>query len=95
MRTDQEIDKQITLLKQALDTVPERSFFGGNNHEMINGQIDALEERMTTDVVYEEYGDPDDTDNEDFDENLFYGVLAAVTWLEGHSNEAPGDGWTD
>lgn len=49
-RSTQSIKHQINLLKLQRQSIPERSFFGDNNHQTINAQIEILEEALVLDA---------------------------------------------
>jgi hypothetical protein len=66
-RTQAEIDRQIDGLLKMKDTLPEFSFFGDNNWQLIDIQIEVLKGDLDADEVT--------------DENLYMGAMDAEQWL--------------
>lgn len=82
--TQEQIDAEIVKLRQMMPTVRETSLFGDNNHEAIEAQIRVLEEDMTDNDVYAEWGTEDPEENH----YIIHSALSASQWLAG-------DGETD
>lgn len=68
MRTQEEIERQIEGLKKQKESLPEYNFFGDNNWEMIDAQIEIL-----NGADIDEY-----CDREDYVES---GATNAYDWL--------------
>ncbi len=75
LRTQEEIDRMIERLKVAKDGVPAVTSFGDDNHATIEAQIEVLEQKLAHNVAERRYAD----DQPD----LYYTVLATVSWLWG------------
>ncbi len=84
MRSHEEIDAQIEGLKKMKGKLPEVSFFGGNNWEVIDTQILVLKGEVDIDEYYNDEHSEDFTDG---DNELYFEAERAVRWLEGDERE--------
>lgn len=79
-RTQKEIDRQITRLKQLKNRLPEFNFFNENNHIIIDAQIEVLKgEIQDEDAIYareDELGDRGVSE-----------LLQTLEWLNGESDD--------
>lgn len=86
IRTQAEIDFQIAGLKKERETIPQFSFFGDNNWDIIDAQLDILEGRK----IASDFDQPQEGDELDCPE-IEYEILEAVErtedWLEGEIDE--------
>lgn len=53
MKTQKEIVAELSLLRKYAPRIPQRSAFGDDNRAKIDASIEALEERMDVNEVYE------------------------------------------
>lgn len=74
MRTQEEIDRQIEGLDKMKESLPELNFFGENNWEPIDAQLDILGGED-----YEKY--------EDEEYHIESAALKAQDWLEGEDED--------
>lgn len=74
MRTQEEINRQIEGLKKMKENLPETNFFGDNNWEVIDAQIDILQG-----------GDYEDYQEADY--AIEAAAYDATGWLEGDIDE--------
>lgn len=88
--TDDQITEEIRLLTQLKNVVPEKTFFGDDNHKGIDAQIQVLSSSMTTNRIYDLWGQEDD---DTFDQHTLDLALDAHQWMEGDSTEVPSAGW--
>ena len=100
MRPSPEIDAEIAALKAIKPRVPERSFFGDDNHAAIDAQIAVLTERMSVDDVYSRFGvdDTAEPDIEDHSEHELDSAVSACDWMRGllaTDEQSPSQGWGD
>ena len=84
MKTKDEIDRQITGLKQMKESLPRYNLFGGNNWSPIEAQISVLNGTATPDKFYE---DESAEEFEDGDNDIYHEAVAAKEWLEGGREE--------
>jgi len=82
MRTQEEINRQITGLEQLKTTLPAYSAFGGANHEKIDAQISILKGNEELSDFPE--GDWDEMDEEN---DIFRAAEEAEQWLDGDNDE--------
>ncbi len=90
MKTQEQVDEQIRLLKEARPKIVPQSMFGTDNLELLDAQIRVLEEGMDTDDIWDRW----DRDEEDMD--IRSSADEALMWLEdegGAENENLVDGF--
>ncbi len=88
MKTRDQVDGQVKLLKEARDKIVPVSIFGTDNLELLDAQVRVLEKGMDNDDVWNHW----DRDEEDMD--VRSSAEEAVAWLEGESeNENLVDGF--
>ncbi len=87
-RSKIEIDKQIKLLKSiaAKPTFRKITFFGDNNKDAIEAQIETLERDFDVDTVYNREG-------EEWTCHAAESARDAALWAAGESDDTPADGW--
>lgn len=84
MRTKEEITKQIEGLKLMKEKLPEFSFFGDNNWEQIDAQLDILE---LTKEPGDFYIDETSEEFEDGNNGVYNEAEKAEQWLNGEIDE--------
>jgi hypothetical protein len=94
-KTQQEIDAEIKALRELKTTVPKKTFFGDDNHEKLDAQIETLEKRMTKAQAEQRwYVDESAEEYSDGDNELYFEVCAAIEWMNGDPDQdAPSEGW--
>lgn len=80
MKTKEEIDKQITALKEIRPKVRPHSAFGDDNLAALDAQVDVLENSLDSADIYERY------DHSGMDEEILTTALYALDWLNGDAN---------
>ena len=89
MKTDEAIKIEIQTLVEIKPKVRHYTAFNDDNHAAIDAQIEALEQRMTEDDVYETFED---------DQRLLDEALEASHWMTDDpdsDNIAPSDSWKE
>ncbi|KKM91714.1 hypothetical protein LCGC14_1225870 [marine sediment metagenome] len=76
MKTQEQIDEQIRLLKEARDKIVPTSMFGTDNIELLDAQVRVLEKDMDEDDIYDRW----DRDEEDMDVRSSAGE--ALKWMD-------------
>lgn len=85
--TREQIDAEITALKEIKPRVRHHSAFGDDNHELIDVQVRVLERNMSEDAIWEHWDGPND------DEMLCI-AQEARGWLDGeHEDGSLVEGW--
>ena len=72
----------------------ERTAFGDDNHAAIDAQLAVLRERMSSEQVYDAYGDEG---ADEFDQHTFDAALSAHDWMTGalaSDEDAPAASWS-
>lgn len=87
MRTEKEIQDEITALRELKPRVPYESMFGDNNHNAIEAQIETLESDLVEDDIYEKL------ENEEWLQNEESAALDARQWMDGDSEDKPSESW--
>lgn len=77
MKTQEEINEQIKLLKEARDKIVPQSMFGTDNLELLDAQVRVLEKDMDEDDIWDRW----DRDEEDMD--IRSSAEMAIEWREG------------
>lgn len=88
-KSEDQITREIGLLKELRGSVRQYNFFGESNWLQIDAQIDVLEKRMTSDEVHDAYEGLDETGY------LLSAALSAMDWMDGSlsDDERPSEGW--
>lgn len=94
MKTNEQINTEITTLREMKPNVREYTAFGDSNHDAIEAQVDVLREHMSTDDVYDRFGEDAFEDEDEFCQSDLDAALSAQQWLCGESEEAPSAGWS-
>jgi len=92
-KTEDQINAEIAALVALKPKVRERTAFGDDNHAAIDAQLAVLRERMSSDEVYDAYGDED---SDEFDQHTFDAALSAHDWMSGtlaSDEDAPAASW--
>ncbi len=76
MKTQEQINEQIKLLKEARDKIVPTSMFGMDNLELLDAQVRVLEKYMDEDDIWDHW----DRDEEDFD--IRSNAEEAVNWRD-------------
>lgn len=79
MKSQKEIDEQITRLKEIKPKVRPYSAFGTDNLAQLDAQVTVLEKNLDNDEIYDRY------DRAGLDEETLMGALEARNWLNGES----------
>ncbi len=88
MKTQEQIDEQIRLLKEARPKIIPQSMFGTDNLEGLDAQVRVLEKDMDSDDIWDRW----DRDEEDMD--VRSSAKEALNWLEDEAmNENLVDGF--
>lgn len=80
-KTDQQINEEVKKLREMKPYIRQYSFFGDDNHESIEVQIQVLEGRMDEDEIYETWPEPED--EEDGYEYIRSNAMDALNWAMG------------
>lgn len=84
----EEIQAEIAKLKAMKPNVLPRSRFGDDHHAAIDGQVEVLSRRLTTNQIFNSY--------EDERQNILDAALEARDWLDGESEAgSPSEGWAE
>lgn len=87
-RTQNQINEQISWLKENKKKIPSHNGFGDSNWDQIDAQILVLEEDLTEDNVYEKQ------DNGEFDDNETDAALWTISWRDdGDDSVEPSKDW--
>jgi hypothetical protein len=92
-KTEEQINAEIAALMKIKPNVRERTIFGDDNHAAIDAQVAVLRDRMSSDKVYNDYGDED---SDDFDQYTLDAALSAHDWMTGalaSDEDAPAASW--
>ncbi len=92
-KTEDQINAEISALVALKPKVRECNAFGDDNHEAIDAQLAVLRERMSSDDVYDAYGDED---ADDFVQHTFDAALNACDWMMGmlaSDEDSPAASW--
>ncbi len=76
MKTQEQIDEQIKLLKEARPKIVPQSMFGTDNLEGLDAQVRVLEKEMDSDDIWDRW----DRDEEDMD--VRSNADEALKWLQ-------------
>ena len=79
MKTQDEIEKQITALKEVRPKVRPYSYFGDDNLAALDAQIKVLEEDLDDDEIYDEWP------GEESEINIRGAADKARNWIDGGS----------
>jgi hypothetical protein len=79
-RTQEEIDRQVKGLLEMKQTMPRKSFFGGDNWKVIDAQINVITGTKKPDYYYV---DETQDDYRDGDNDLWSEAERAERWLNG------------
>jgi hypothetical protein len=91
MKTDKIIKAEITKLKKMKPNVRHYDAFGGNNWDVIDAQLTALERRYDRDEAYDNFP----TEYDDQEPRELNGALEAIDWMTDEAgSETPSDGWS-
>jgi len=92
MKTKEQIDTEIETLRKMKPNVRRRSAFGDDHHHAIEAQMSVLREMMSTDNIYDAYGDES---ADEFEQNVLDEAINARDWMMGELAEdnAPSAGW--
>jgi hypothetical protein len=77
MRTKEEKDEMIKCLESQKEKAPVMTFFGDNNHDAIDAQIEVIENDYDDDEVYK---------NWESNDNTLSAALVVVEWLNGNDS---------
>jgi len=92
-----EILTEVAELRRIRDAVREISFFGDNNRNAIDAQIDVLKSGMDEDEVNERFGVEAFEDADEYSENEFSNALDALRWMQGEAfdneGQSPSEMW--
>ncbi len=79
MKTQEQIDEQIKLLKEARPKIVPTSMFGTDNLELLDAQVRVLEQDMDSDDIWDQWN----RDEEDMD--VRSSAEEALAWLDDES----------
>ncbi len=95
--TAQQIAAEIKNLKGLIAKIPKKTFFGDDNHERVEIQIEVLEQRIPVESCPDKYLYADCVEGEEPSDKAFGNEDAAreaAKWLEGEANTvAPSKDW--
>lgn len=80
--TDEEVMLEIATLIELKPLIRRRNFFGEDNHEAVQAQIDALSENMDEDAAYKRWGEDAFIDPFEYDEVILNHALDAIGWRD-------------
>lgn len=83
-RTGEEIQRQIDGLKAMKKELPETTFFGDNNWERIDAQLDIIECLKDADDFYI---DETSDEYEEGDNDIYFAAVDAENWLDGEKED--------
>lgn len=86
MRTDLEIKTEIEKLKAMKPAVRRRTFFGDDNWESVDAQVECLERHFTEDDLWGRWAS-------DRDEYPRDAAREALEWMTGESDQPPSKEW--
>lgn len=93
MRTQTEIDEQLTWLKENRDKVATHGF-GFNNREKIDADIAVLEGKLDSDDVWDKTAEEgEEDDSKEWTWEIGESALATVDWLQGKDDTSPKENW--
>lgn len=81
MKTQEEVARQITALKEVRPKVRPHSVFGTSNLAQLDAQVDVLENLLDNDDIHDQY------DRSGTEEETLSAALEARQWIEGESEE--------
>jgi hypothetical protein len=88
MRTQKEIDEQVTWLKTNKNKIGQFNVFDEDNHAEIDAEIEVLEEHLDEDDCQEK------VDNGDWTEGQMEAARDALNWRdEGDDDAKPSESW--
>jgi hypothetical protein len=96
IRSDEEIQQEIGELESQLTRVVPYSYFGDDNKNYIQVELDVLRARKDLTKPGEQYSTEeleDDEYLEDYDDDVYNHALLAWQWLVDESTENPSAGW--
>lgn len=86
MRPQEEIDEEIKILEEMKPKVRHYTAFGDDNHKAIEFQIRVLQEKMTSEKIYDRF-DADET-------HMLDSAIEAWEWMNDEpENVRPSDEW--
>jgi hypothetical protein len=85
-RTPAEIAQEVKTIREMKPKIRQHTAFGDDNHASIDAQVNVLDNGLTEDQVYSEYG-------EDDGESIVMAALDALFWLEGSKDNKPSEDW--
>lgn len=89
MKSQKDIQDEIGKLKALKPRIPRRTFFGDDNHTVIDAEIVTLERLYTREEVYDEFSADDEEEPRELD-----AALGTANWImEEDGSEAPSVGW--
>lgn len=92
-KSEDQINREIAELVALKPKVRKCNAFGDDNHAAIDAQLCVLRERMSTDQVFDAYGDED---ADGFVQHTFDAALSACDWMTGmlaSDEEGPAASW--
>lgn len=96
--TAEAIKAEIEALKTLKAKVPVLTFFGDNNHDAIDAQIETLERDFSFDTIWNrgpQEDNEDDCSESDWSESERDLALDARRWLDGDESHAPSVDWQE
>lgn len=91
--SQKQIESEIKKLETIKPKIPRTNFFGDNNHDKIDAQIEVLQEELSEDEVYDRF---EDEENPDRTMEIVSNARQAALWLIGESDDgAPSNGWKE
>lgn len=94
-RNDEEIAKEIELLRKIKPHITQHGFFGNDNWRTIDLEIRILERDMTETELREYLNFEENDDAISHGERLFLDNdgYEVIQWMEGETEESPSSGW--
>lgn len=93
--TAKQIQAEIKALKEIRPMIPSRTFFGDNNWDAIDAQIDVLENNIHEDTIWNRC-DEEEPDLGEWKEHERDCALDARRWMDGEEPEArPSKNWQE
>lgn len=92
MKTPEVVQTEIGKLIELKPKIRATTFFGDNNRDAIQAQIDVLTDLMDEDDIYDMGSDDDDEPGE-WTQHEIDSALEAHHWLYEETDEAPSVGW--
>ena len=96
--TAEQIKAEISALEGIKGKVPRKTFFGDDNHEAIEADIEVLKNNLSDEAIYDRSHTEDESDERHDDDSLWSehakdSALSARRWLDGDADESPSTGW--